>query len=180
MDLSFERVLNTENSEFDHAWKLYQEAFPIEERRELKVQKQIFQNGRYHFNVINNDSKFVGILLYWYLEGFLYIEHFAIHENKRGGGVGQLVMRKLMGETDEHLILEVEPPTTSLNKRRIEFYKRLGFKLNHYDYHQPPLRKGASPVKLLLMSYPREISVREVLIFKNELKSICFEPYAGM
>ena len=178
--LSFVRIKSADDARFNQAWQLYQKAFPIDERRQLALQKVILDNDRYLFNAIIMDDEFVGILLLWHLDTYLYLEHFAISEKDRGGGIGQMAMKKLVDETDGQIILEVEPPSSAINKRRIGFYERLGFRLNHHEYHQPPLRKGGCAVQLLLMSQPKALAVKDVLLFKKQLNSHCFAPYSGI
>lgn len=60
------------------------------------------------------------------------------------------------------IVLEVEPPEGSLAKKRIRFYKRMGFHLNGYHYVQPPYRLGEHPVPLKLMSYPKPIHPNQI------------------
>jgi len=178
--LSFIRIKSADDVRFNQAWQLYQKAFPVDERRQLAFQKVILDNDRYHFKVIIVDYEFVGILLLWHLDTYLYLEHFAISEKARGGGIGQMAMKKLMDETDGQIILEVEPPSSTINKRRIGFYERLGFKLNHHEYHQPPLQKAGCSVQLLLMSHPKALAAEDVSLFKKQLNSHCFAPYSGI
>ena len=54
--------------------------------------------------------------------------------------------------------MEVEPPETEMARRRIGFYQRHGIFLNRFAYWQQPLRPGAVPMPLLVMSWPRPVS----------------------
>ena len=65
--------------------------------------------------------------------------------------------------------MEVEPIEDQLTKRRVEFYNRLGFKLNDYEYKQPPLQEGNEYLKLEIMSYPEKISKEEFLEFQDKV-----------
>lgn len=71
----------------------------------------------------------------------------------RGSGIGAEILRLLAAEGPP-LLLEVEHPKGpgSIEQRRIEFYRRNGFRLLDYDYVQPPYAPGLPSVPLLLMS----------------------------
>ena len=43
------RLNNTSDTSFQKAWELYEDAFPIEERRTLSEQTIILENESYHF-----------------------------------------------------------------------------------------------------------------------------------
>ena len=65
------------------------------------------------------------------------------------------------------MCLEVEPPEDDLTKRRVAFYERNGFVLNHYPYIQPSVSKGRPSVPLLIMTYGRAIEEVEYLGMKK-------------
>ena len=44
-------------------------------------------------------------------------------------------------------------PTEEMSKRRIGFYERLGFVLDHHVYFQPPYRKGEAFLEMRLMTH---------------------------
>ena len=70
--------------------------------------------------------------------------------------------------------LEVEPPTEEMAKRRIEFYKRIGFVLNEYPYMQPSLGEGKNPIPLMIMSYKEPLTKES---FENIRKVLYREVY---
>ena len=74
----------------------------------------------------------------------------------RGKGYGARVISAL-GRWYKDIVLEVEPPECENSKRRIAFYERCGFHLSKEEYYQPPYKKDASPVRLMLMRYPAPI-----------------------
>ncbi len=178
MDISFYRITNREDACFKPSWSLYQEAFPLMERREIVLQNQLFNAERYHFDVVKSGATVLGFILWWQFEHFVYIEHLATIESVRGQGVGERIVTKLKHQTGTRLVLEVEPPTTKINQRRIGFYERLGFVLNDFPYQQLPLRKNGTMVDLLLMSYPDSLDSEEFVLFKDEFKKHCYSPFA--
>ena len=59
------------------AWKLYRASFPYHEQREIASQKKILRDKGYFFDLIYDGELFVGLLLYWETDLFLYVEHFC-------------------------------------------------------------------------------------------------------
>lgn len=86
-------------------------------------------------------------------EGFVYAEHFAIDESARNGGIGAKAMTSFLALHEDPVVLEVEMPTEEMSKRRIGFYERLGFVLDHHVYFQPPYRKGEAFLEMRLMTH---------------------------
>ena len=71
-------------------------AFPIEERRDTDEQKYYTDHKEnFYYNIITDKEKFIGIITYWDMQSFYYIEHFAIDKDLRGKGYGQQVLNKL-------------------------------------------------------------------------------------
>ncbi len=176
MSLSFERIINTDADAFKKCWQLYEESFPLMERRELIVQTEILKFNNYHFDAVYSNGALLGFILWWQFNGIIYIEHLATFPALRGRGIGGEIIEVLLSNTRDKVILEVELPVNRLNKRRIDFYQRLGFHLNHHNYYQPPLRKGGDKVQLLLMSWPGILSTDEVDNFVNQFYRCCFQP----
>ncbi len=62
-----------------------------------------------------------------------------------------------MEKIDKKIVLEVERPETEEARRRVIFWEKLGFKLNEHHYIQPPYDDWKEPVKMFIMSSPKEI-----------------------
>ncbi len=159
---------------FDNAWALYKDAFPMDERRLLKRQASIMSHPNYHFEVILEDDCFLGLLFWWEFDDLRYIEHFATLPGHRGKGYGKDILNAFKQRDTRPVVLEVERPDNELKQRRIHFYERLGFVLNHHYYEQPAYREGGQPLHLLLMSYPLGISDEEVAHFIKDYHPIIF------
>ncbi|MFD0762072.1 GNAT family N-acetyltransferase [Lutibacter aestuarii] len=150
--------LNTiDNTYFYSAWKLYEEAFPIYERRTLKAQTKLFGNHSYKFDLFVQDDVFIGFILWWNFKDFQYIDHFAVSKLLRNKGYGAKILQEFIKSNSKPTLLEVELPDSPLNKRRIKFYERLGFKLNLHNYKVPSSIDNRK-IDLLVMSYPEVIS----------------------
>ena len=87
----------------------------------------------------------------------------------RGGGIGSRIFKEYFKENDRMIFLEVEHPNEEDAKRRIKFYKNLGFHLNQYEYYQPPLRPGMPELPLYVMTYPDPIDEEQFEYCKSVL-----------
>lgn len=121
------------------AKKLYNEAFPIEERWDFD---SIFENK------LNNNCKFysfldgdipIGIAIIWNLEYFNFIEYLAIDKKCRGKNYGSKILTQILESLkDKFVVIEVEPSDLNeIAKKRIDWYLRFGFILADYDYNMP-------------------------------------------
>ncbi|MDO6390759.1 GNAT family N-acetyltransferase [Pontibacter sp. BT731] len=116
------RLTNTSHHLFEQAWELYEQSFPVEERRPLHWQLEIMPHASYHFELILQKDALVGILLWWSFKEIRFIEHFATAPNLRGRGYGRLILEAFASRSTRHVLLEVEPPHEEIQQRRIRFY----------------------------------------------------------
>lgn len=139
--------------------KLYNSAFPPDERREYKDAKHLadfisMKGGKFRAFAVKDGDIFIGFLSYWIFEGYTYVEHFAVTPENRGNNIGTKMLNHLFKTVSNDVLIEVEPPDTPEAERRIRFYQRNGFRIREeIDYMQPPYSKGQKPVKLLLMTH---------------------------
>ncbi|MBE6890125.1 MAG: GNAT family N-acetyltransferase [Ruminococcaceae bacterium] len=155
---------------FDELFAILEQSFPTTERRDRTGHLAEFSEERFN-SVCYIPDKLMGFLNYWDFDDFIYIEHFAVSPELRGQGTGSALMSYLKELTDgRKLVLEAEPPTDSgIAARRVAFYERLGFKLNSYNYIQPPLIKGEKPIPLVIMSYPAPLSPDEYSMIRERM-----------
>ncbi len=137
---------------------IYEEAFPPDERREWAQFTELLNNPDFFLKAISNQKKVIGLLTFWNLDDFLFIEYFAIRNAERGKGIGAKVVNQLLAGTSAPIILEVDEPITETAQKRIRFYERLNFSVCQSEYFQPPYSANKNTIKMLLMSYPDEIS----------------------
>ncbi|MBX0333674.1 GNAT family N-acetyltransferase [Pontibacter sp. HSC-14F20] len=159
------RLTDTSHHRFNEAWELYEQAFPLEERRPLHWQLDIMPYANYHFELLLQEDALVGILLWWSFEEIRFVEHFATAPALRGRGYGKLILESFTSRNTRPVLLEVEPPHEEMQQRRVRFYEKSGFTLNHHFYQQPPYHPGQEPLTLLLMSHPATISAEAVAHF---------------
>lgn len=161
---------------YTRLYEIMEYSFPKNERRDLEEQFGEFQKPFFRSLVHEANGSIAGFMNYWQLDGFVYLEHFAVARELRGKGLGKALMNELCARTNCPIILEAEPP--ELNEtaaRRVDFYKRLGFHINTYEYYQPPYHKDDEPVRLMLMSRPSPLSAEEYAKVRGTLYRDAYE-----
>lgn len=142
----------TEN-ELNALKSAYYESFPEQERRPWSSICTM-QNLSFRFVAIREAGELVGFVTLWLLSGFVYVEHLLVMARYRGVGMGGRIVHALHERYSSlPIVLEVEPADMGLMaRRRINFYQRLGFKVQSIDYMQPPYTPLGASIPLLLMS----------------------------
>lgn len=162
------RIKSTKDPYWKEAWKIYQASFPKGERRQLADQVRTLQDHRYFCMAILKETLVAGILFYWRIEGFCFIEHLAIHEDCKGNGMGTRVLEK-MKQLPGRLVLEIDPPEDFVSIRRRKFYERSGFVLNAHEHVNLPLRIGFEELPLRVMTVELPLSREEYRVFNGIL-----------
>ena len=85
--------------------QIYTASFPLFEQRTEEQQEQAFQSPNYHLVVYLKDNLFIGFISYWDFSTYVYIEHFAIHENFRGQGYGGLLLEDFNKRLNKIILL---------------------------------------------------------------------------
>lgn len=130
---------------------LYEGAFPIEERREWTSLLSLLNHPAMQLDLISEEERPIGFIIWWMIHDWLFIEHFAISSEIRGGGYGGSVMRHYLEMANGKMLLEVEPPFTIDAERRISFYEKLGLTLLDVSYEQPSYVEKGVYYPMLLM-----------------------------
>lgn len=148
------RLADITKDDFKSFYNLLENSFPEIERRKYDNQKELFNNELYKVvGYKNKENEVVAFIAFWSFLDFNFIEHFAVKENLRGKGLGSVLLGEYIKSDIKSIILEVELPQDNISKKRIEFYKKIGFKLNDYKYMQPPLEEGNELLPLKIMSF---------------------------
>ncbi len=138
------------------AMQLYEEAFPVSERRTAtEWLKQTERSSLFQPYIIKYAGNFAGIITIWKFEDFVYIEHFATMPHLRGKGLGKRVLAQMRGKFPQlPFCLEAEHPEDKMAQRRIGFYERQGFAVAETPepYIQPPYEKDGEWLPLCLMT----------------------------
>lgn len=150
--IGIKRITTADTQYYNYIEQLLIASFPVEEYRDLNILKE-YTDTRTNFycNIILDDQVPVGLLTYWDLGNFYYIEHFAIDPDQRNSGYGRKLLNLLTGILKRPIVLEVEHPTEEMAQRRINFYQRQGYILWEKEYFQPPYRVGYDNLPMYLM-----------------------------
>ena len=145
------------DEKFSSVYKRLIDAFPYEERRDERDEKKCFFKSQFNFCEITDENESVGLIVFWVFNKFLFVEHIAINKEIRSKGYGSKTFELLKTQYNLPIILEAESPETEMQKKRIKFYEKLGFKVNSYDYTQPSYHNAES-VPLQILSFPQLLS----------------------
>ncbi len=148
--------LAPESPVFEQFLTLYHASFPAAERRPDDKLIAMMRSGHSDMTVsaIKMDNELIGLLVFWEFDDFIYIEHFATLHHLRGMGLGAKTLDLIKSRHDKPLVLEIEMPESSpIAARRLEFYRRNGFR-PQWDFHyiQPPYSPELPSMRLLLMA----------------------------
>ena len=163
------RFIDVNEKTFNTVFDKMKTAFPYEERRDYSDQKECLENKYFKFFEIYDCDLAVGFTALWVFENFVFIEHIAIDEDKRGSGYGSKAIELIKEKYNKPLILEAEAPVTEQQIKRIKFYNRLGFNVNSFNYTQPSYH-GGEGVPLLILSYPNKLTDEEFDEFLRETR----------
>ena len=163
------RLNDTNEILWEEAFALCESAFPIEERRDREELMRVMKNSDYHFCVLLESDELCGIVLYWEIEGIIYLEHLATLPEKRCSGLGAAALG-LLKQEGKMIILEIEPPCDKLTERRLGFYSRNGFVRAPYRHIQAKYHEGDPDVELVILSYPEMIGKEDYDSFYTYLQ----------
>lgn len=152
--IGIQRITTGDSQYYDYMEKLLTTSFPVDEYRDLQELREYTDtHPAFYCNIILDDTTPVGLVTYWDLGKFYYIEHFAIDPDQRNGGYGRKLLDYLAGLLKKPIVLEVEHPTEEMAQRRINFYQRQGYALWNNEYFQPPYKAGFNELPMYLMVY---------------------------
>lgn len=147
--------------EFDQFYTILQTHFPTKEIKEYQYLKGLFQAGNMQAITLKEKGIIIGVLSYFDLQDFAFVDYFAIMNIYQGQQLGQKMLAYFKEYIAKPFVLEVELPEDTQSIRRIEFYKRNGMQLNEYTYIVPKMLDMSEELQFLLMSYPKLIQERD-------------------
>lgn len=163
-----EILKNLDVKEFSMVYEIMNQAFPNTEIRTYEKAYALLHNPGYQISVIHDSENHIGgFIAAWNFDKFRFIEHFAVSERIRGAGIGSEMMKEYLNQSKKPVFIEVEEQQTKDAKRRVEFYRRLGFSLSKFGYMQPALQNTSQELYLEIMSYPSAIMENEFYDFKS-------------
>ena len=151
--LQLNKIESQASPYWDSLALVYHTSFPIDEQRPIEdITRLIEHDLRFiAYAITDNSDTFVGMLTTWHFDEFIHIEHFAIVPALRSQGYGSKALQTYIATQRKPIILEAEPPTDDITRRRIQFYQRSGLTLHEYPYIQPAYTPERNPVPLRLM-----------------------------
>ena len=169
--MRFERLTDCHDPRYEAARALYGKSFPRHEQREAASQAAILTHSDYRFNLIYDGDEFVGLLLCWETDNFIYVEHFCIELDKRGRRYGSHAL-ELLGAEGKTVILEIDPPVDEISIRRRGFYERAHFQANPYSHVHPAYHANCKEHELVIMSAPAPIDRAQYGAFNDYLRAV--------
>ncbi len=169
--MRFERLTDRRDGRYCAARALYAASFPYHEQRGDEAQATALACADYRFELIYDGDAFVGLMLCWETESFIYVEHFCTAPEFRGRGIGAEALA-LLAQSGKKIILEIDPPIDEISRRRRNFYERAGFAENPFAHVHPPYHAGFSGHPLVVMSHPRALTEAEYLTFDGYLRNV--------
>ncbi len=168
--MEYLRIDPGEQERWNSVWSLYEESFPVAERRKMEDHLLACTDERFFPLSAWDGGRLAGLLFFWEWKGYRYLEHLAVAAPLRGQGFGSEMLRYLR-DSEHTIILEIDPLVNELSVRRLQFYERAGFTLTPYRFLHLPYRLEAQPQELLILSYPQMITKEahtDFLRFVNE------------
>lgn len=169
--MRFERLTDRHDPRYETARALYGKSFPRHEQREAASQAAILAHPAYRFDLIYDGDEFVGLLLCWETDDFIYVEHFCIEPDKRGCRYGSRAL-ELLGAEGKTVILEIDPPVDEISIRRRGFYERAHFRANPYPHVHPAYHADCKGHELVIMSAPAPINQARYDAFNDYLRAV--------
>ncbi len=115
---------------------LYRRAFPREERKPFAMIRKMHRTGRTDVWLAEQDGHFAGLASTINGDGVILLDYLAVHEKRRGTGVGSAMLQALLARYEGHgLFVEIEaadqPDPSGEKQRRKQFYLRNGLTEMH-------------------------------------------------
>lgn len=153
-------IIPSESKLWEQAWRLYTESFPEHERRRISSHRRAVEDPCFHTRVAVENGNLLGILFYWnFGKENIYIEHMAVNPLRRGQNIGTAILGSFIAQNPHsNIVLEIAPPVDDDSRRRMTFYKKLGFIVNDFAYTHPSYQKKGLAYELVILSFPTPVT----------------------
>jgi len=153
---------------------LYESAFPLHEKRSHAAKIRALNHANYQLQAWFDGELFVGMIGMWNFGDYRYIEHLAVNDTLRGQGYGKRMLNQFL-EQSPQTVLEIDPLTTDIARKRLHFYQSLGFQVNHYPHTHPTYHENLADHQLIVLSHPHPIDPQQ---YQRFLSDLCHEVMA--
>ena len=164
--MEFLHIEAVDTKRWNKVWNLYEDSFPIAERRKVEDHIRACQDERFFPLSSWDGEELIGLMFFWEWDSYRYLEHLAVNPNLRGQNYGTQLLRYLR-DSEHTIILEIDPLINELSVRRLQFYERAGFTLTPYRFMHLPYRIDSVLQELLILSYPQMITKEQHNDFLN-------------
>ncbi|RNC65504.1 GNAT family N-acetyltransferase [Proteiniphilum sp. X52] len=155
--MEYLRIDLNDRARWDRVWKLYEESFPLAERRKKEDHLRAYADDRFFPLSAWEGEELIGLIFFWEWDSYRYLEYLAVNPELRGQSFGSRML-KYLRDSQHTIILEIDPLSNELSVRRLQFYERAGYTLTPYRFTHLPYRLEAEPQELLILSYPNMIT----------------------
>lgn len=168
--LTYTRIKHDRGGLYDQIDMLYERAFPLYEKRSPAAKQRALQDDRYQLQAWRSDEGvFIGFIGAWIFKDYAYIEHLAVNDRLRSCGYGKSILKQFLTEHPVTL-LEIDPPTSEIARRRLRFYQSLGFQLNDVAHYHPSYHRQFPDHLLRVLSYPHVLDNSHYQMFNDDLR----------
>lgn len=124
------RITNSSGPEAQKLITLHNNIFPEYERfYQTPLWSYLIDNEKaMYFNSVFENDELAGFFIYWDLKDAYYIHFIAIYPEMRNREIGQQILNWVTSNLHKPVFLESEIPYNEITTRRLNFYKRNGFK----------------------------------------------------
>lgn len=128
--MNLRRITYSNDPEAQTLINLHNDIFPEYERfYKTPLWGNLIDNAQpMYFNAIYENNELAGFFIYWDLENAYYIHFIGVYPEMRNRKIGQQVLDWVATNLHKPVFLESEVPYDEITARRLNFYKRNGFK----------------------------------------------------
>jgi GNAT superfamily N-acetyltransferase len=166
--LTIKRIQGTDSPWFADVDALYESAFPLHEKRQPQAKASALGHDGYALQAWFDGEQFIGMIGAWSFEGYTYIEHLAVNGQLRAQGYGKRMLGQFL-QMHPLTVLEIDPLTSEIARKRLRFYQSLGFHANDFAHFHPSYHAGLADHELIVLSYPQPISETQYQRFNADL-----------
>ena len=172
MTQSFYRISSSGDKWYKPFKEIYTVSFPIHEQRTEAQQQAAFADDHYHLLVLIESDNLLSFIAYWDFSDYVYIEHLAVNPQFRGQEIGSKMLIAFAEKVEKTVLLEIDPLVDDISKKRLRFYKKLGYMVNPYEHFHPAYNPDYLPHQLLLLSHDIELVQSQFDKFSDDLANI--------
>ncbi|MCD7972016.1 MAG: GNAT family N-acetyltransferase [Candidatus Azobacteroides sp.] len=170
--ITFSEIKDMNNEWWNKFIRIYSTSFPVYEQRSIIQQETAFMNPRYHLFFTHKEDKIQAFISFWDFDEYIYIEHFAVNQELRGQHIGSETLVAFKEKVGKRILLEIDPVTDEISRKRLSFYEKLNFKVNPYIHLHPPYDPAYPPHELVVLTSDKPIFAVLYQQFKNDLEKI--------